>query len=205
MSKSDSNRTHAVTGTLPYLSPKYAGYLGLLTILIFTICNVIGAFADEEWVLFEDNLCVLGVSEVGFVRVLYPFSCTIAGLGFMLFGYSVAKSCNRKLQAYGYYACISFGISFLGIGAITIDFNYDLHMAFVFLLGLSAGIALGLITVDDIILRKWAISIFVILIAIAFALLFFLNTDYIQAIVIPAMMAWLVIKCRNLIVNGSAY
>ena len=203
MGNSESEGSDVSLGDLLCLSPRRAGYLGLLSIAIFVACWVIGALVDDNWVLFEDNLCHLGVSDIVFVRVLYPIGCLLTGSGLMLFGYSIARSCTRRLQAAGYYSCILFGFSMMGIGAINMDFSHDVHMYFVYLMGVAAAIVLALITIDDIRNRRWAISAFVIFIAVGFLFFTFYNDDYQQAFTITAMLIWLAIKSRGFIVADS--
>ena len=187
------------------IGPEYAGYIGLASIAVFTICWIIGAWVDEDWVLFEDNLCILGISDVMFVRVLYPIGCTLTGIGLMLFGYSVSRFCDHVLQRCGYLSCIPFGISLIGIGSITLDFSHDLHMVFVYIMGAAAGLVLVLITVDDIIHRKWIISLFVIFMSLGFAYFNLFDTDYIQPFTITCLFIWLGVKCIHLIRTGCAY
>lgn len=188
-----------------YADLKYIGYLGYLSIAVFTVCSVIGACLDEEWVLFENNLCVLGISDLDFVRFLYPVSCTITGLGMMMFGYSMGRTCDRRLQALGYYSCILFGISLICIGAFNLDSYRSEHMISVYAMGISATFVMGFITVDDIRHRKWAISAFVIFMAVGFILLTMFKDGCVQPFTITCMFIWLFIKSRHMVQTGSAY
>lgn len=199
----DSKSEESGPGDMLCLSPRHAGYLGLLSVVIFVTCWIVGALVDDEWVLFEDNICNLGVSDITFIRVLYPIGCLLTGLGLMLFGYSVARSCTRGIQAAGYYFCIPFGVSMIGIGMFNLDFNIDVHMVFVYLMGVFAATVLALVTMDDLRQGRRVIPMFVILIAVGFAYFSLFNEDMQQVVTISGMLMWLSIRSHSLIVTGS--
>ena len=191
--------------TVSYLDPRRASYLVLSAMVVTVVCWVIAGLMDEDWALFEKTLCHLGTSDILFVRILYPISCAVIGFGLMLFGYSVAKVCDRRLQAAGYYSCILFGISMLGIGFVNMDYSFNLHMTFVYAMGVTAVMVLMPITVDDLKHGKWALFAFVLFIAAGFIFFTIVNTDYQQPFTIACMFIWLIIKSVGIIRTGSAY
>jgi hypothetical membrane protein len=198
-----NTRTDSVVNT--FLTPKFAGYIALVSIFQFIICVSIGAIADPEWELFENTLCHLGVSDIGFIKVLYPITCTILGIGAMFFGCIVAMYSTHKLQIIGYNICILFGISLIGIGVISIDIDYTLHMIFVYIMGTSAGFVIGLTSIDDFRNgNRYSLPYFI------FVMLFFLyftffDMRYQQPFVYVAMCIWLFVKCHHLITTDTAY
>ena len=192
-------------GALSNLSPKYAGYIGLASLAQFIVCLFIGGFADEKWVLFEDTLCYMGVSEMLFVRVMYPITCTIMGIGSAIFGYIVAKNSTRKLQIIGYYLAIIFGIALIGIGVITIDMQYTLHMICVYVLGAAAGFAIGLTAIDDFMNGNKVTLPFFLFLLFGFLYFTFFDMRFQQPFVYLGMFIWLFGKCYHLITTDSAY
>lgn len=189
--------------SLPYLDPKRAGYLGLASIAVFIVCWVVGALMDDEWRLFEDSICVLGVSDIMFIRVMYPISCILTGLGLAVFGYSVARSSERRLPAVGYYMCILFCISMLGIGIFNMDDFFDLHMDFVYLLGVSSALVMAPVAMDDFRFRRWLPGVYVVILAIVFLILTLYFVDYQQFFTIVGMFIWVGYKCYLCITTGN--
>ena len=187
------------------IGPRFAGYVGLISLAQFLICIFIGGFTDENWVLFEDTLCYMGVSDISFIRVMYPITCTLMGLGAAIFGCIVARSSTRKLQVIGYYMCIPFGIFLSGIGIITIDMQYTLHMVCVYLMGASAGFVMGLTSIDDFKNGNKLTLPFFIFLLVGFLYFTFFDMRFQQPFVYLGMFIWLIGKCYHLISTDSAY
>ena len=194
-----------VSGHLSNLGPRCAGYIGLLSLAQFLICLMICAFADEDWALFENTLCYLGLSDILFVRILYPITCTVVGIGIATFGYMVARSSTRKLQVIGYYICLIFGASMIGIGVFTLDAAYTLHMTCVYTMGVSAGLVIGLTAIDDFMHGNKATLLLLIVILVGFTYFSLYNMDYQQPFAYLGMFIWLIGKCIHLISTDSAY
>ena len=198
---SDAGRK--IIESVPYLSPRHAGILGLFSLSVFIVCWIIGAWVDEEWVLFDDSVCRLGVSDITFIRVMYPIDCTVSGLGLGYFGYCIARSSKRKLQTVGYDLCVPFGLALMGIGLVNIDMNYTLHMVFVFAMAIFGGFVIGLTAIDDF--RngdRFTLPYFIIIMAVFLYLTFF-NFDYQQPFVYVCMFIWLIYKCYFFIRDDS--
>lgn len=205
MEGSGPSKVMAKVESLPYLNLRHAGYLGLASLGVFIVCWIIGAWMDEEWVLFDDSVCKLGVSDVLAVKIMYPIDCTISGIGLGIFGYSVARSCERKLQAIGYYFCIPFGIALAGLGIVNIDMNFDLHMVFVFAMAIFAGIVIGLTAIDDYRLgNRFTLPYFAIMLVVILLLFIFLP-DYQQPITYVGMFIWVGYKCHHFITKETPY
>ncbi len=192
-------------GMLSDLGPRCAGYIGLLSLAQFLICIMIGAFADEDWVLFEDTLCYMGVSEVAFIRVMYPITCTVISIGIAIFGCIVARSSTRRLQVIGYYMCIPFAISLFGIGILNIDLAYIPHMVCVYLMGASGTLVIGLTAIDDFKHGNKVTLPFLVFVLAGFVYFTIFNMDYQQPFVYLGMFIWLIGKCLHLIVTDTAY
>ena len=205
MNGSKPGRIMSLWESLPYLNIRQAGYLGLLSLAFFIVCWMIGAFADEDWVIFENNVCHLGVSEVDFVRIMYPISCTLTGIGIAIFGYSVGRVCDRRLERIGYYLCLPLGVSLIAIGLIDIDTSLTIHMVFVYSMCISAGIAIGFSGIEDAKKGNWLslTYLFVVLAIVAYLTIY--HMEYQQFFALMAMFFWLTVKCCFFITKGRVY
>ena len=174
-----------------------ASYLGIFSVLVFSISWIVAAIMDGTWVYGMNMVSDLGVSTVFGARLAFTFGCVVGGLGFRAYGYQVMRSCSRPLVKLTYALCILCGFCLIGVGL----FNEStlLHYPFAMSLG---GLAIAAIIIslgDDLIQHKNESALKTIIIFGVFLLSLLGARPFAEATAIIALMTWIFVKCASFI------
>ena len=114
--------------------------MGSFAIILFTMCWVLGAVFDPDWVYGANMVSDLGVSEDPVVSSLFMIGCIGGGVLFSLFGIFAWKSVNKIPEGLPYILCIPAGICLVMIGIF--DENTAPHVPFAYALMVLALVAI---------------------------------------------------------------
>ena len=189
---------HDVSAT--FTKARRAAYLGLLSVIVFSVSWITGVVLDGTWAYGINYLSDLGVSPVFGARVAFTVGCISAGIGFVAYGYSVMKTCPRFLVKLTYLLSIVCGICLIGVG--TFNEGTLLHYPFALTLG-GFAIASILISIgDDLIEHKHESALKTALIFLVFIISLVGTRQFAEATAVIALMTWVFVKCSSFIMHN---
>ena len=112
------------------------GIAALLGAFVFSVAWIIAVCGDASWVLGENTISDLGVSDVQISADLFKYACIITGVLFAIFGIGKAIFEERANRASGIITIIA-ALALIGVGVYNKDFgngNAHLFVAIVFFL-----------------------------------------------------------------------
>lgn len=114
-------------------SPAGFGVIAICAAFVFSIMWMVAALGDASWVIGENTLSDLGVSDVQITADLFMYACMIVGVLTVIFGIGKAgyeTGCNRA----GGILVIIAGIFLILVGYFNKDYgNGDIHLAAAYL------------------------------------------------------------------------
>ncbi len=127
------------------IGPAGFGIAALLGAFVFSVAWIIAVCGDAGWVLGENTVSDLGVSDVQLSADVFKYASIITGLLFFVFGIGKAVFEKDANRASGIMAIIA-ALALIGIGTYSKDFgngNAHLFSAVVFFLFIAASAALS--------------------------------------------------------------
>ena len=118
------------------IGPAGFGIAAILGAFIFSVAWIIAVCADASWVLGENTISDLGVSDVQISADLFKYACIISGALFAIFGIGKAIFEEKSNRASGIITIIA-ALALIGVGVYNKDFgngNAHLFVAIVFFL-----------------------------------------------------------------------
>lgn len=118
------------------IGPAGPGIAAICGAFIFAIAWIVAACGDLSWMVGEDTLSVLGVSDVQVSADAFNYGCMVTGVLFAIFGlgkFAFETKCNRASGA----MILIAGIALIGVGIFTKDYgngNPHLIVAYAFFL-----------------------------------------------------------------------
>lgn len=112
------------------------GIAALLGAFIFSVAWIIAVCGDASWVLGENTISDLGVSDVQISADLFKYACIITGVLFAIFGIGKAIFEKKANCASGIFAIIA-ALALIAVGVYNKDFgngNAHLFVAYMFFL-----------------------------------------------------------------------
>ena len=189
---------HDVSAT--FTKARRAAYLGLLSVIVFSVSWITGVVLDGTWAYGINYLSDLGVSPVFGARVAFTVGCISAGIGFVAYGYSVMKTCPRFLVKLTYLLSIVCGICLIGVG--TFNEGTLLHYPFALTLGGFAIAAILISIGDDLIEHKHESALKTVLIFLVFIISLVGTRQFAEATAVIALMTWVFVKCSSFIMHN---
>ena len=189
---------HDVSAT--FTKARRAAYLGLLSVIVFSVSWITGVVLDGTWAYGINYLSDLGVSPVFGARVAFTVGCISAGIGFVAYGYSVMKTCPRFLVKLTYLLSIVCGICLIGVG--TFNEGTLLHYPFALTLGGFAIAAILISIGDDLIEHKHESALKTALIFLVFIISLVGTRQFAEATAVIALMTWVFVKCSSFIMHN---
>ena len=188
-------QNHDISAT--FTKSRRAAYLGLLSVLVFSVSWIVGVILDGTWAYGINYLSDLGVSPVFGARVAFTVGCIAAGVGFIAYSYSVMKTCPRPLVKLTYLLSIVCGICLIGVG--TFNEGTLLHYPFALTLGGFAIAAIMISIGDDLVERKHESALKTALIFLVFVISLVGTRQFAEATAVIALMTWVFVKCASFI------
>ena len=127
------------------VGPAGPGIAAICGSFILAIAWIVAACGDTSWIVGEDTLSVLGISDVQVSADAFNYGCIVAGILFAIFGlgkFAFETKCNRASGA----MILIAGIALIGVGVFTKDFgngNAHLFVAYLFFLFLAISVILS--------------------------------------------------------------
>ena len=177
-----------------YLDTKVAAYIGMFSIVFFSVCWILGIVLDGDWVWNEDVICRLGISEVEFVANMYLVSCLVTGIGLITCGFGIMRESPRTLEMFAFMCCMIFGVAMIGLGLIDMN-NKGVHRIFSTAIMLFGIVVMTVCTLDDVIQHKYRMALVTFLFGLVVLAILLIEPDAVQTISVVGMLVWLFIKC----------
>lgn len=177
------------------IGPAGFGIAAVCGAFIFSVAWIVAACGDASWILGEDTLSMLGISDVQVSADAFNYACIITGVLFAIFGFGklgFEKGCNRASGA----MIIIAGIALLGIGIFTKDFgNGNAHLIVAYLFFLFLALSVILSGIGDYKEKKTIpVAATVILFMISFGSIAFQSLAMIEAITVACALLWAVVQ-----------
>lgn len=181
-------------------SPAPFAVIGICVAFIFAVVWVIAANADPSWVLGENTLSDMGVSDVQLTADLFNYGTMLCGVLILIYGIGKAYCESRCSRASGCMLAIA-GIFMIGIGYMTKDVgNGNLHeiVAYLFFLFL-------LIAVITSAFGDWAegkklnVAVTIILFLITLWALAFDTLAMAEAVAVACALVWIIAESVKMV------
>ena len=161
-----------------------------LFIALLAVCILI----DGSWTPVE-AVCRLGISESGLVRNLFTIDCVISGIGMIVCGYSIMRKESRPLVTAGYVLVMVAGMFLIPIGIF--DMNTWVHEPFAIGVAFVIGIAITMLTLDDLRCGRHLWIAFTASVSIILAFLIKIWPMFDQFISLMTMTLWTLVRFIN--------
>ena len=186
---------HDVSAT--FTRARRASYWGIFSVLVFAISWIVAVALDGSWAYGVNMVSDLGVSASLGARIAFTVGCVGGGLGFMVYGYSVMRSCSRPLVKLTYLMSMLCGLCLIGVGLFNEMTVF--HYPFALSLGGLAIAAIIISVADDLIQHKNESALKTLLIFAVFIISLVGSRPFAEATAIIALLTWIFVKCASFI------
>lgn len=186
------------------IGPAGPGIAAICAAFIFAIAWIVAACGDVTWVVGENTLSDLGVSDVGVSADAFNYGCIICGALFAIFGVGKAAFEKRCNSASGIMMIIA-GLALIGVGVFTKDFgNGNAHLAVAYAFFLFLTISIILTGIGDYQEKKTipvAVTVAIFMTALGcFALM---SIEMAEAVAVACALLWAVVQGAKLAMSKA--
>lgn len=178
---------------------------GICAAFIFSVVWICASNADMSWMIGENSISDLGVSEVKLSVYMFKYGCIVCGILIFIFGFGKAKNEDRYNQISGYMISIS-GVFVVIVGVINKDmWSGNEHL-------IAAYAAFFLFTIGVILsgFSDWknksmiSVSVTIMLLSIVIGISINGTIEMTEAISTICAIIWILFNCTKMILLPSS-
>ena len=187
------------------IGPRPYAYAGIAAVVIMVAAIIFCVICDKNWDYLGEgaSMCNFGVSEFWYVSVAFIGACSVSGVLFMISGLGWYLFEESKYIRYGGLFVILAGVSLICVGIFDKTYSFHQYVSVVF--AIIFIIAIILVSIQDIIDRKWPLLIGLAIVGLYGLSPLFINVDpytaytVVQVILMGYVFFWFVMKSLQFI------
>ncbi len=178
--------------------------IGLVGIIIFSICWICAVILDGTWVFGENMVSDLGVSDTD-AKYFFNYGCIAAGIIIYVYGILTAYFNKSTLDRICYVLIAIAGMFLIGVGTFTEDLGWP-HNLCAYSLFIAVFISAILRIILDLINRDRVFAIVTTVLIISTIIVAATQTfPFLEAFAIIIILIWITLVCLKTIIKTKEF
>lgn len=186
------------------LNTEKTAVIGLIGIIIFSICWICAVILDGTWVFGENMVSDLGVSDTD-AKYFFNYGCIAAGIIIYVYGILTAYFNKSTLDRICYVLIAIAGMFLIGVGTFTEDLGWP-HNLCAYSLFIAVFISAILRIILDLINRDRVFAIVTTVLIISTIIVAATQTfPFLEAFAIIIILIWITLVCLKTIIKTKEF
>lgn len=186
------------------LNTEKTAVIGLIGIIIFSICWICAVILDGTWVFGENMLSDLGVSDTD-AKYFFNYGCIAAGIIIYVYGILTAYFNKSTLDRICYVLIAIAGMFLIGVGTFTEDLGWP-HNLCAYSLFIAVFISAILKIILDLINRDRVFAAVTSVLIISTIIVAATQTfPFLEAFAIIIILIWITLVCLKTIIKTKEF
>lgn len=186
------------------LNTEKTATIGLVGIIIFSICWICAVILDGTWVFGENMVSDLGVSDTD-AKYFFNYGCIVAGIIIYVYGILTAYFNKSTLDRICYVLIAIAGMFLIGVGTFTEDLGWP-HNLCAYSLFIAVFISAILRIILDFINRDRVFAAVTAVLIISTIIVAATQTfPFLEAFAIIIILIWITLVCLKTIIKTKEF